>query len=116
MFNENHVAGIGQPPADGQNRLCRALRCWQAAISVQRLVSHPVKLGVDTFQNREEGHLFGFVEFIERALCNADRLRQLLYGGFLHPQRDSTMSRFLQQRLAELLSLVIGKSQGRAPP
>ena len=37
-------------------------------------------------------------------------------GGFLHPQRDSTMSRFLQQRLAELLSLVIGKSQGRTLP
>ena len=65
MFNENHVSGIGQPPADGQNRLCRALRCWQAAISVQRLVSHPVKLGVDTFQNREEGHLLGFEEFIK---------------------------------------------------
>ena len=69
---------------------------------------------MDTFQNREEGHLLGFVEFIERALRNADRLRQLLYGGFLHPQRDSTMSRFLQQRLAELLSLVIGKSQAHA--
>ena len=36
-----------------------------------------------------------------------------LYGGFFHPQRDGTMSRFLQQCLAELLSLVIGKSQGR---
>ena len=62
VFNENHVAGIGQPPTDGK-----------------------------------------------------DRLRQLLYGGFLHPHRDSTMSRFLQQRLAELLSLVIGKSQAHAP-
>ena len=78
------------------------------------MVSHSVKLGVNVLQNREEKHFLGFVEFIERALCNADRLRQLLYGGFLHPQRDSTMSRFLQQRLAELLSLVIGKSQGRA--
>ena len=46
----------------------------------------------------------------------ADRLRQLIHGGFLHPQRDSTMSRFLQQRLAELLGLVIGKSQGRTLP
>ena len=25
VFNENHVAGIGQPPANGKNRLCRAL-------------------------------------------------------------------------------------------
>ena len=114
MFNKNHVSGIGKTLAYCKNRLCRALRCWHAAISVQRLVSHPVKLGVDALQNREKKHFFGFVEFIERALCNADRLRQLLYGGFLHPQRDSTMSRFLQQRLAELLSLVIGKSQGRA--
>ena len=56
----------------------------------------------------------GFVEFIERALRNADRLRQLIHGGFLHPQRDSAMPRFLQQCLAELLSLVIGKSQARA--
>ena len=70
---------------------------------------------MDALQNREEKHFLGFVEFIERALRNPDRLRQLLYGGFLHPQRDSTMSRFLQQRLAELLSLVIGKSQGRTP-
>lgn len=61
VFNENHVAGIGQPPADGK-----------------------------------------------------DRLRQLIYGGFLHPQRDSTAPRFLQQRLAELFSLVIGKSQAHA--
>ena len=68
---------------------------------------------MDALQNRKEKHFLGFVEFIERALRNPDRLRQLLYGGFLHPQRDSTMSRFLQQRLAELLSLVIGKSQGR---
>ena len=51
---------------------------------------------------------------LERALRNADRLRQLIHGGFLHPQRDSTMSRFLQQRLAELLSLVISKSQAYA--
>ena len=79
------------------------------------MVSHSVKLGVNVLQNREKKHFFGLVEFIERALCNADRLRQLLYGGFLHPQRDSTMSRFLQQRLAELLSFVIGKSQGRTP-
>lgn len=113
MFNENHVASIRQPLTDGKNRLCRTLRRRQAVCFAQCMVSHPVKLGVDTFQNREEGHLLGFVEFIERALRNADRLRQLLYGGFLHPQRDSTMSRFLQQRLAELLSLVIGKSQGR---
>ena len=78
------------------------------------MIGYPVKLGVNVLQNREEKHFLGFVEFIERALCNADRLRQLLYGGFLHPQRDSTMSRFLQQRLAELLGLVIGKSQARA--
>ena len=113
MFNENHVAGIGQPPADGKNRLCRTLRRRQAVCFAQCMVSHSVKLGVNVLQNCEKKHFFGFVEFIERALCNADRLRQLLYGGFLHPQRDSTMSRFLQQRLAELLSLVIGKSQGR---
>ena len=116
MFNENHVASIRQPPTDGQNRLCRALRRRQAVRFTQRAVGHLVKLGVDALQNREEKHFLGFVEFIERALCNADRLRQLLYGGFLHPQRDSTMSRFLQQRLAELLSLVIGKSQGRTLP
>ena len=61
VFNENHIAGIGQPPADGKNRL-----------------------------------------------------RQLIHGGFLHPQRDSAMSCFLQQRLAELLGLVIVKSQARA--
>ena len=79
MFIESHVASIRQPPADGQNRLCRALRCWQAAISVQRLVSHPVKLGVDTFQNREEGHLLGFVEFIKRAFCDTDSLCQLIH-------------------------------------
>ena len=79
MFNESHAASIRQPPADGQNRLCRALRGWQAAISAQRLVSHPVKLGADTFQNCEEGHLLGFVEFIERALRNADRLCQLIH-------------------------------------
>ena len=30
VFNENHVAGIGQPPADGKNRLCRTLRRRQA--------------------------------------------------------------------------------------
>ena len=64
----------------------------------------------------KKSHLLGFVEFIERALCDTDRLCQLIHGGFLHPQRDSTMSRFLQQRLAELLSLVIGKSQGRTLP
>ncbi len=75
------------------------------------MVSHPVKLGVDTLQNREEKHFLGFVEFIERALRNTDRLRQLIHGGFLHPQRDGAASRFLQQRLAELLGLVIGKSQ-----
>ncbi len=79
VFNENHVAGIGQPPADGKNRLCRTPRCWQAAISVQRLVSHPVKLGVDTFQNRKEGHLLGFVEFIERTFCDTDSLCQLIH-------------------------------------
>lgn len=78
------------------------------------MVSHSVKLGVNVLQNREEKHFLGFVEFIERALRNADRLRQLIHGGFLHPQRDSTMSRFLQQRLAELVSLVIGKSQAHA--
>ena len=43
----------------------------------------------------------------------ADLLRHLIHGGFLHPQRDIATPRFLQQRLAELLSLVIGKSQGR---
>jgi hypothetical protein len=78
------------------------------------MVSHSVKIGVNILQNREEKHFLGFVEFIERALCNADRLRQLIHGGFLHPQRDSAMSRFLQQRLAELLGLVIGKSQASA--
>ena len=113
MFNENHVAGIGQPPANGKNRLCRTLRRRQAVRFTQRAVSHPVKLGVDALQNREEKHFLGFVEFIKRAFCDTDSLRQLIHGGFLHPQRDSTMSRFLQQRLAELLSLVIGKSQGR---
>ena len=41
-------------------------------------------------------------------------LRQLIHGGFLHPQCNSAMSCFLQQRLAELLGLVIGKSQARA--
>ena len=79
------------------------------------MVSHSVKLGVNVLQNREEKHFLGFVEFIERALRNPDRLRQLIHGGFLHPQRDSAMSRFLQQRLAELLGLVIGKSQACAP-
>ena len=78
--------------------------------------SDSVKLGVNVLQNREEKHFLGFVEFIERALRNADRLRQLIHGGFLHPQRDSAMPRFLQQRLAELLGLVIGKSQGRTLP
>ena len=39
---------------------------------------------------------------------------KLIHGGFLHPQRNSAMPRFLQQCLAELLSLVIGKSQARA--
>ena len=78
------------------------------------MVSHSVKLGVNVLQNREEKHFLGFVEFIERALRNADSLRQLIHRGFLHPQRDSTMSRFLQQRLAELLGLVIGKSQAHA--
>ena len=116
VFNENHVAGIGQPPADGKNRLCRTLRRRQAVCFAQCMVSHSVKLGVNVLQNREEKHFLGFVEFIERALRNADRLRQLIHGGFLHPQRDSTMSRFLQQRLAELLSLVIGKSQARTLP
>ena len=61
LLNENHVAGIGQPPTDGKNRLC-----------------------------------------------------QLIHGGFLHSLRDSTMPRFFQQRPAELLSLIIGKSQGFA--
>jgi hypothetical protein len=46
---------------------------------VQRLVSHPIKLGVDTFQNREEGHLLGFEEFIKRAFCDADSLCQLIH-------------------------------------
>ena len=77
------------------------------------MVCHSIKLGVNILQNREEKHFLGFVEFIERALRNADRLRQLIHGGFLHPQRDSAMSRFLQQRLSELLVLVIGKSQVR---
>ena len=49
-----------------------------------------------------------------QAFRNADSLRQLIHGGFFHPQRYSTMSRFFQQRLAELLSLVIGKSQAYA--
>ena len=79
------------------------------------MIGYPVKLGVNVLQNREEKHFLGFVEFIERALRNADRLCQLIHGGFLHPQCDSTMSRFLQQRLAELLGLVIGKSQARSP-
>ena len=78
------------------------------------MVSHSVKLGVNVLQNREEKHFLGFVEFIERALRNADRFRQLIHGGFLHPQRGSAMSRFLQQRLAELRGFVIGKSQARA--
>ena len=78
------------------------------------MVSHSVKLGVNVLQNREEKHFLGFEEFIERALRNADRLRQLIHGGFLHPQCNSAMSCFLQQRLAELLGLVIGKSQARA--
>ena len=111
VFNESHVAGIGQPPADGKNRLCRTLRRRQAVCFAQCMVSHSVKIGVNVLQNREEKHFLGFVEFIERALRNADRLRQLLYGGFLHPKRDSTMSRFLQQRLAELFCFVFGKSQ-----
>ena len=85
MFNENHVASIRQPPADGKNRLCRTLRRRQAVRFTQRAVGHLVKLGVDALQNREEKHFLGFVEFIERALRNAGRLRQLLYGGFLHP-------------------------------
>ena len=38
-----------------------------------------VKFGVDTFQNREEGHLLGFVEFIKRAFCDTDRLCQLIH-------------------------------------
>ena len=115
VFNENHVAGIGHPPADGKDRLCRTLRRRQAVSFTQCMVSHSLKLGVNVLQNREEKHFLGFVEFIERALRNADRLRQLIYGGFLHPQRDSTAPRFLQQRLAELLGLVIGKSQAHAP-
>ena len=79
VFNENHVAGIGQPPANGKNRLCRTLRRWQAVCFAQCMVSHPVKFGVDTFQNREEGHLLGFVEFIKRAFCDTDRLCQLIH-------------------------------------
>ena len=71
---------------------------------------------MNVLQNREEKHFLGFVEFIERALRNADRLRQLIHGGFFHPQRDGAAPRFLQQRLAELLSLVIGKSQGCTLP
>ena len=47
VFNENHVSGIGQPPADGQNRLCRALRRRQAVSFAQCMVSYSVKLGVD---------------------------------------------------------------------
>ena len=83
---------------------------------MQCAVSYSAKLGVNALQNREEKHFLGFVEFIERALRNADRLRQLLYGGFLHPQCDGAAPRFLQQCLSELLSLVIGKSQGRTFP
>ena len=79
------------------------------------MVSHSVKLRVNVLQNREEKHFLGFVEFIERALRNADRLRQLIHGGFFHPQRDGAAPRFFQQRLAELLSLVIGKSQSHVP-
>ena len=69
---------------------------------------------MNVLQNREEKHFLGFVEFIERALRNADRLRQLIHGGFFHPQCDGAAPRFLQQCLAELLGLVIGKSQARA--
>ena len=60
-------------------------------------------------KRRRKGHKKGD----KIGFCNADRLCQLIHGGFLHPQRDSAMPRFLQQRLAELLSFVIGKSQGR---
>ena len=115
VFNENHIAGIGQPPTDGKDSLCRTFRRLQAVRFAQCMVSHSVKLGVNVLQNREEKHFLGFVEFIERALRNAGRLRQLLYGGFLHPQCDGAAPCFLQQCLAELISLVIGKSQACAP-
>ena len=36
------------------------------------------------------------------------------HGGFFHPQCDGAAPRFLQQCFAELLGLVIGKSQARA--
>ena len=114
FFPSSNTKPAEKNKKDGKDRLCRALRCWQAVCFAQCMVSHPVKLGVDALQNREKQHFLGFVEFIERALRNADRLRQLIHGGFLHPQRDSTMSRFLQQCLAELLGLVIGKSQAHA--
>ena len=94
------------------------LRCTlcgrQADIFTQCQIGNPVKFGVDALQNSEEQHFLGFIKFIERAFCYSHSLRQLIHGGFLHPQRDGTASRFLQQCLAELLSLVIGKSQGCA--
>ena len=30
VFNENHIAGIGQPPTDGKDSLCRTFRRLQA--------------------------------------------------------------------------------------
>ena len=56
VFNENHIAGIGQPPTDGKSRLCRAFRLRQTDIFAQCAVSHLVKLGMDTLQNRKEKH------------------------------------------------------------
>ena len=47
VFNENHVASIRQPPADGKNRLCRTLRRRQAVSFAQCMVGYPVKLGMD---------------------------------------------------------------------
>ena len=65
-------------------------------------------------KTREEKHFLGFVEFIERASSQCRPPSSADPRRFsLHPQRDSATPRFLQQRLAELLSLVIGKSQGR---
>ena len=56
VFNENHVAGIGQPPTDGKDSLCRTFRRLQAVRFTQRAVSYSAKFGVNALQNREEKH------------------------------------------------------------
>ena len=53
VFNENHVAGIGQPFADGKNRLCRTFCGRQAGIFAQCPIGNSVKLRVNALQNRE---------------------------------------------------------------